>query len=582
MRSTWRIATVGLLVVGLGASACSKNTGNTPEETEKKKLDAKLIYVDDAKGPAPQIPGAKKGGTITILHNADFDHFYPPATYRGDAILVGTQLTLRTLVGIYEENNQTQVMGDLATDTGKSEDNCKKWTYTLRDGLKFEDGTTITSRHIAEGISTAFDELAADGPSYIQRFLAGPDWATVYTGPFQNPGTIAPGISLPDDKTIVFTLKEGHCDFPLLATLPTTAPTQVEKLNPANPESLESPIASGPYKIKSYTRGQRLEFERNPNWDPNSDPLRHNYPDGFIFDFTVPDPDIGAKRVVADQGADKNAILFPDPGTVGLADIDASASAKQRVIEGQTVYSFFTNINTRRITDVDVRRALIYGFNQQSQLQILGGDRAGKPSTTMTSPVNPGFKEFDVYPKPLIGDVEKAKKLLEGKTVPPLTWCYRAGGLRPKQAAAAKEAYARIGVELVLKELDRTIYYNIVGKKDTDCDLIPAGWGQDAPDGSTFLAVMAHPNESKEAGSNNNSFLEVPEIGQKLDEIGAMTDRTEANKLYGELEEKIFKEYAPWIPMYWDYAYTVHGSGVGGAYMSSTWGNPSLQNVYVK
>lgn len=578
VRRTLRIATVGLVAVGLFAAACSKNTGEDTPPGGDKKLDAKLVYDDNAKGPAPEVPGAKKGGTITILGSADFDHLMPAGTYRGDAIMAGGQLALRTLTNYYEKDGKLVLMGDLATTTGKGEDSCKKWTYTLRDGIKFEDGTPVTSKHIADAVSFAFEEITADGPQYIQRWLKG---AEGYKGPKSGTGT-APGITTPDPKTIVFELSDAHCDFPLAAALPTTVPVVLEKLDLTKPEALESPLATGPYKIKSYVRGERLEFERNSNWDAASDPLRHNYPDGYIFDWTATDPAIVTKRLVADQGADKMSIGWDNVPSEALPDVEKSTDAQKRVIEGETVFSIFNNMNTQRITDVDIRRAMIYATNQQSILQIIGGDKAGKPSTTLVPPVTPGHKKFDVYPKPLTGDVEKAKSLLQGKALRPYTYCYRAGATRPAVAAAFKEALARAGIEVVLRELDRTTYYNIIGKKNTDCDIMPGGWGQDYADNSTYLGVLASPEEANRDGSNNNAYFDNAEVGAKLKELGAMADRSAAAPLYGDLEEKIFREHAPWIPLYYDYSYGLVGSSVGGVYLSGTWGSPSLQNAFVK
>ncbi|HCT81040.1 MAG TPA: hypothetical protein DGG94_11360 [Micromonosporaceae bacterium] len=582
MRSTWRIATVGLVAVALGVSACNTNTGNDPGK-DSGKIDSKLVYVDDAKGPAPAIKDAKKGGIITILGDADFDRFFPYATYRGDAIMVGGQLNLRTLVNYYEEDGKLKVMGDLATTTGKGEDSCKKWTYTLRDGIKFEDGTPITSKHIADGVSLSFEELSADGPQYIQHWLKG---AEGYKGLWADKKQ-APGITTPDAKTIVFELNAAHCDFPLAAALPTTVPTIVEKLDPSKPETLESPISSGPYKIKSYTRGERLEFERNPNWDAATDPLRHNYPDGYVFDWTATDPAVVTKRLVADQGADKLSIQWSNVPSEALADVEKSADAQKRTLDGETVFSLFININTQRVKNVDLRRAMIYATDQKAILQIIGGEKAGTPSTTLVPPVTPGHKKFDVYPKALTGDVAKATELIgkakaAGETLRPFKYCYRAGATRPAVAAAMKEAFAKAGLELVLTELDRTTYYTIIGKKATDCDLMPGGWGQDYPDNSTYLGVLASPEEANRDGSNNNAYLDVPEIGTKLKELGAMQDRGAAAPLYGDLEEKIFKDHAPWIPLYYDNSYSLLGSGIGGVHLSGTWGSPSLQNAYVK
>ncbi|WP_027342679.1 ABC transporter substrate-binding protein [Hamadaea tsunoensis] len=580
MRRTWSVAAIGLLTVAVGAAGCTKNTGNDDTGSKGPQNNSKLVYVDDAKGPAPEIKDAKKGGILTVLNVQDFDHLEPQNTYVGAAIMVGNQLGLRTLTSYYEKDDgQIELMGDLATTTGQQTENCKVWTYKLRDNIKFEDGTAVTAKDIAYGVSRAFDESQADGPTYIQRWLAGEDFGKAYTGPFKNPGTIAPGITTPDDKTIVFTLQGSHCDFPLAAALPTTVPVLAAK-DPGGGK-MESPMSTGPYKIKSYTRGQRLEWVRNDNWDPTSDPLRHNYADGFVFDFSQSDPDIITKRLVADQGADQLAIGFPNPTSASLPDIQSNESAKKRVIEGDTIFSQIVSINTQRVTDVDIRRAMIYAYNKQAVLQIIGGATAGTPSTTLTPPVTPGYKKFDAYNVPLTGDPDKAKTLLQGKTLRPFKYCYRAGGVRPQVAAAVKEAFAKAGIEIVPTELDRTTFYSLIGKKGNDCDLAPTGWGQDYPSPTTVLGVLASGHEASHDGSNNNSWLDVPEVTSKLDELASNPDPASALPQYGDLEEKIMKDYAPWIPIYYVHSYTINGSKVGGIYLSQLWGSPSLQNAYV-
>src|SRR5262249_21728246 len=149
---------------------------------------------------------------------------------------------------------------------------------------------------------------------------------------------------------------------------------------------------------------------------------------------------VQTKRMVADQGPDKNAIQWDNVPSASLPDVEKSADATKRALDGPTVFSIFVNINTQRITNVDLRRAMIYAYNQQSVLQIAGGEKAGTPSTTLVSPVTPGYKKFDAYPKPLTGDVDKAKQFIDkakaaGVTLRPYKYCYRAGGVRPQTAA---------------------------------------------------------------------------------------------------------------------------------------------------
>jgi len=572
---------IGTVAVALAAAGCQTNTGTTPTQSAAPP-SGPLVYDNTAKGPAPEIPGATKGGIISVLGSADFDRFDPQADYRGDGIMVTGQLLGRTLTSYYEADGKIRVVGDLATTTGEQSDSCKTWKYTLRDGIKFEDGSAITSQDIAYGVSRSFDEGEADGPTYLQRWLAGSDdYTKVYPGPFKNKGTIAPGITTPDDKTITFKFKDSHCDFPLAAALLTTVPVPVAKdTGPGKYE--DNVVSSGPYKIKKYVRGESLEFEKNPSWDPNSDPVRHQFVDGFKFDWTASDPDVVTERLVADSAADQATIQWDTPSGAGMAKV--TAAAQSRVLAGPTSFVSYMNINTIRVKDVAVRQALNLAYNKQAVLQIIGGEKAGTPATTIMSPVTPGYKKYDAYPAPLTGDPEAAKKLLQGKTVPPLTYCWRSGSsVREKTAAAVKENLTKAGFVINTKALDATNFYPTVGLKTTDCDLISANWGQDFPDGNTVLGViMAGSEASRPSGNSNLSYYNVDWANAEELRLGGLADRTEAGVGYGNLDEKIMKTDAPAVPIYYRNSYTMLGSKVGGTFLSTAWSFPSLQNVYVK
>lgn len=584
MRLKFGAVVAGTLAVAIAAAGCQSNTGGGSPSSTAAPVSGKLTYDDKAKGPAPEIAGAVKGGTATILSGQDFDRFDPQADYVGTGIMVTGQLVGRTLTGYYEEDGGAKVklVGDLATTTGEMSNGCKSWKYTLRDGIKFEDGSAITSKDIAYGVSRAFDEGEADGPTYLQRWLAGDeDYAKVYEGPFKKPGTIAPGIATPDDKTITFTFKDAHCDFPLAAALLTTVPVPQAK-DPGPGKYDDKVISSGPYKIKKYTRGEVLELEKNPNWDPATDPMRHQYPDGYKFDFTAADPDVVTERLVADAPADQAAIGFDNPTSAGVEKVPATA--KDRVLSGATPFVIYLYINTQRVKDLAVRQAINYAYNKQAILQIIGGETAGVPAQTIMSPVTPGYKKFDAYPAAATGDVDKAKALLAGKDISvPLTYCYRAGPVREKTAAAVKEALERSGLKVNVKQLDATNYYPTVGVRTTECDLIPGGWAQDYPDGNTVLGVIMAGSEARRPSGNSNlAYLDVPAVNDEEARLGTLADRVEAGVGYGNLDEKIMKEYAPIVPVYYDRSYSLNGSKIGGLYLSGLWGAPSLQNVFVK
>jgi len=577
------------LAAAIAASGCQTTTGGDvrPQRTTGTPGGA-FILDNNAKGPAPEIPGAKKGGTLTVLGSTDLERHDPQADYAGDGIVLYNQLITRTLTTYYEDvaadgTIKTRLVGDLAMNTGETAD-CKTWKYTLRDGVKFEDGSAITSKDIAYGISRSFDDSTADGPHYLQIWLAGKeDYQSVYKGPYAAPGTIAPGITTPDDKTIQFQFASAHCDFPAAAAFLTTVPVPQSKDPGPNRYDSDAIVASGPYMIETLIPGEKFSLVRNPNWDPATDPARHAYPDKIVVDWTATDTVVAAKRFVADVGEDKNALAWDRVPTEALAEV-LNGPAASRSVEGDTVFSFYVNINTQRVTDVDVRRALIYSYNQDAILKIIGGDKAGKPSTTIMAPTVPGYEKYDAYPKPITGDVDKAKALLQGKTVTPLKFCYRPGTpIRELTAVAAKQAWQRAGFQIVMAPTDATNHFIIVGTKGTDCDLITGGWGQDYPSGSTVLGVIMKGGAAiTPTGNGNLSYFDNAEVNAELDRIAALNDAGEAGRAYAALDKKIMTDYAPLIPSFYSRWFSMVGSRVGGAYISGLWGIPSLQNIWIK
>ena len=94
-------------------------------------------------GPVPAKAGAVKGGTVTIVTQADFEHLDPARNYVGGT-LDFYRLFIRTLTQYRTVNGKTELVPDLAADLGTTNDGGLSWTFKLRPNLKYEDGSTIT------------------------------------------------------------------------------------------------------------------------------------------------------------------------------------------------------------------------------------------------------------------------------------------------------------------------------------------------------------------------------------------------------------------------------------------------------
>jgi peptide/nickel transport system substrate-binding protein len=571
-----RALVVGALAVSLAATGCSKNTGGAGPDAAPTAAPQAIDI--DTKGtaptPAPEIPGAKAGGTITWLEDGAPEHLDPQQIYVSDAMTIETILYRHLTTYIEDPNGgKLKVVGDLATNTGETTDGGKTWTYHLRSGIKFEDGTPITSKDIAYGVARSFGKFGAQGPQYLQNALnVKRDWTP-------DKGDLPTGVTTPDDKTIVFTLEAAHPEFPYLAALPTTTPVPKAKDTGAKYEA--EFVASGPYmRDGTYDQTTKLTVKKNPNWDPKTDPARHQYADKFVFDFNGGTRDDMTKRLIADKGDDQTALSTYVVAQANIAEVQGNQAVLKRAGAAPTPYVDYVNINTSRVTDLATRKALNFAFDRGAFVTAVGGSAVAAPATTIMAPVVPGWKNYDAYPSADgHGDVAQAKTLLAGKT-PKLTYCFANTATQQKYATVIQSSLARAGFDIVLNPIDKSNYYTTIGMKNTTCDMMRSGWGQDFPDGASTLDVLLNGEYIVDKGNQNYSYFNEPSINAKLKALNTEPDRAKAADEYGALDKQIMTDYAPLIPTYATRAFNLRGSKVS-SFISPLFAQYNLVDAYV-
>ena len=139
---------------------------------------------------------AKKGGTLTLLTvQEELDHLDPQRNYSGEDLAFASGYLHRTLTA-YEFSphgeEATKLVPDLATDTGTPNADATSWSWTLKEGLTFEDGSKLTCEDLKYGISRTFaTDVITDGPTYAISMLDIPkeeDGSSVYKGPYVTKG----------------------------------------------------------------------------------------------------------------------------------------------------------------------------------------------------------------------------------------------------------------------------------------------------------------------------------------------------------------------------------------------------------
>jgi peptide/nickel transport system substrate-binding protein len=575
-------ATSTALVLAASAlAACTENTGEIDDsDSGGNQQFTSSIATDpkDSQGPAAEVPGAQRGGTLKLITEADFEHLDPQRTYTFNAMSI-QQMFVRTLT-VFKEDGKGNVLlvGDLATDAGKDvNSDCKTWEYTLKEGLKFEDGTPIKAADVAYGIARSFEETIDGGPTYLQEWLANnPTYNATYKGPYTSGSDTVPGLTVKDDRTLVFNFAEPHCDLPFALSLPTSVP--VPKAQDTRTEYDRRVVASGPYKIKEYVKDTRLVLERNPHWDPNTDPLRHAYPDTIEVEIG-PDDQAATERALAGQGADAGAVAWDEVPQALVNQVLSDSSLGDRVIRKSAPSVWYLTINNERIKDLKVRQAIAYAIDKQGILATQGGEAAGRLTHTLLADTTIGQTN---YPNPYdggpTGNPEKAKELLGGQK-PKLVFMSRSTAFGQQTAPIVEQSLERAGFDVTVQYVDD---HNPTARtRGNPYDIYLTNWAADWPSAVSTIPVLWDGRKLGPQGNSNVSYFNADDVNAEIDRVSKLP-AGEAGPEWAKIDQMIMEKYCPVVPIYQDNTFLVTGPKVGGLIISEQFGSPVFYNTYLK
>jgi len=546
--------------------------------------------------------GDKKGGTLTILTNAEqFNHIDPQRNYTGEDLAFSSGYLTRTLTAYKMSSDGKQagsLVGDLATDTGKASADAKSWTFTLRDGVKWEDGSDVTCADIKYGVSRTFAQsVITDGPTYAIAYLDIPkdkEGNSVYKGPYETSKNDAAAfdkavVCSADGKTIQFKLNQPVGDFNYAVTL--TSFAAVPKAKDTGEKYDTGLVSNGPYKVAEYTKGQQLVLERNPNWSADTDSYRPAYPDKIVVKFSVVNTTID-QRMMADAGEDQSAISRDPLDTASLTQVFGDNRFESRRVNEFDPYSRYIAINVKKVPNVKLRQAILAAADRQALRVIAGGTYAGDLADGVIKP----NLEADYAPSgmwdgmyggqiPDTGNVDLAKKLIKdsGEAMPTLTYQYAKTDDNDKAAAALQQSEARAGIKIKLAPLPQGEYYSIVLNPTKAQELMGSGWGPDWLNASTVIPPLFTP----EGGFNLSQVTDKAWIA-KVGEAKGETDRAKQSEMWKALNKEAMQN--AWVlPTRFGREQRLAGSKVGSAsgdggkvYMWSPYGSWSYGDLYVK
>ncbi|MEU5577003.1 ABC transporter substrate-binding protein [Streptomyces huasconensis] len=558
------------LVLASGAAACADPKGNGAGSGG-----------DDGE-PA-------KGGTLTVLNRDPQTDFDPARLYTSGGGNIPS-LVFRTLTTRNREDGAkgAEVVPDLATDLGRPSKNATVWTFTLKKGLKYEDGSPITSADVKYGIERSFAAELSGGAPYLRDWLIGGD---KYQGPYKDKsGKGLTSIETPDERTIVFHLNKPEGEFPYLATQ--TQFTPVPKSKDKGTKYEEHPLSSGPYKVVANENdGERLRLERNPHWSAATDAERKAYPDTIDVRSGL-DSSVINQRLAASQGADAAAVTTDtNLGPAELAKVTGDKELASHVGTGHFGYTNYLAFNpkVKPFDDPKVRQAISYAVDRSSVINAAGGSSLAEPATTyLPNQKSFGHTKYDHFPAGPNGNPKKARELLkeaghqDGLTITLTHSNAKDFETSPEIATAIQDALKKAGITVKLEGLEENDYADKIHSVEDEPGLFLSHWGADWPSGGPFLAPIFDGRQIVKDGANfNTGFLDDKAVNDEIDEINKLTDLDAAAERWGALDKKI-GEKALTVPLFHPVYKRLYGKDVHNIVISDWTGVLDVSQVAVK
>ncbi|MBB97571.1 MAG: ABC transporter substrate-binding protein [Rhodobacteraceae bacterium] len=432
----------------------------------------------------------------------------------------------RILVNLYEglvryKPGTLEVEPQLATSWEISEDGTE-YTFTLREGVTFHDGTPFDAAAVKFNFDRMLDEshpFHDTGPFPLAFFFSSVESTEVV-----------------DDLTVKFTLNAPYAPFLSNLAYPTgllVSPAAVE----ANGADFgRSPVGTGPFKFAEWRSNEAVVIEKNADY----------WGDPAGTDAVVFRPITDANTRVAEMLAGGIDMMVEVPPTA-LSQFQGDDFT---VVEQAGPHVWFLILNAKEgpFADKKVRQAANYAINKEAIVNdVLEGT-----ADVAAGPTPPAFawaynEALDPYPY----DPEKAKALLAeaGAEGADLTFFVTEGGsgmLDPISMGTAIQAdLAAVGLDVKIETYEWNTFLGEVNPGlEGKADMAEMAWMTNDPDTLPYLALRTDAWPDK--GGFNSGYYSNPEVDALLEEARTATDQTKRAELYQKMQE-IVQEDAPWV-----------------------------------
>ena len=537
----------------------------------------------------PSVTGVR-GGTLRVLSADPIIGLDTAVNYTPNGAAMARAYA-RTLYGYNlsgSPERATVPVPDIASGYQLSADR-RTYTFTLRAGVRYAPPVNreVTAQDFITAIQRLYDKTTPSPGQQYADLIAG---ASRFGA---GKASRISGLAAPNARTLTITLDQPAGDFLSILTQSLFAPVPGEHAASyavgANYDG--HVVGSGPYTLTTYIPGRSVVLDRNPNWDPATDPLRKSWVDRIQIT-------LGVGTGAIQQAIEREAADLSLDSHVPQARIDAlraDPERSRRLSVNASGCLLLLALGTHRaagaIADVRVRQAVNYAIDKVAYRDATSGRfrPAGELASTILAPGALGYRRYDLYPTPGgRGDPAKAKALLAEAGYPKgltLGFTTAASGMFAAARNPIEASLAKAGIRLKVKTYElKYLWEKSLGvpSKRLEHQLGQTAWCPDfrGDDNARGTIVPQYDGRLHPKVSGNFSEYDNPEVNRLIDRALAEPNRDRRAAMWAGIDQRIMRD-APLVPLIWETYGFLWASRVRGWVYDPWTATPDLTAVWL-
>ena len=390
------------------------------------------------------------------------------------------------------------------------------YTFHLRRGVTYSDGTPFVAGHVALSFARVLDPKTKSGTVWPLLPIKG---AKEFA---EGKGTSI-GVAFPNDSTVVITLEQPLAIFPKLLAMPVASITPPH----VGADFSEKPVGTGPWRLVAWKHDDYLKFARNPTYFGGASTI------DTLIARIIPEP---STAVAEFESGTVDILYVPEDQTRAWEDTDAR---KARLTSAPALRLWYIGVNTTRgpLKDARVRRAIAQAIDVPLLLkQLLAG--RGRVAAGV---IPPSLEGADTTRRVIPYDSAAAKSALAAAGFPNgidlELWCSQTAPF-PRLAQTIQAYLAAAGIRVKIVQRDASSMRAAARAGQTD--LVLKDWYADYPDAENFLYPLLH--TANRGAGGNVSFFSDTTFDRLVDASHRESDAAKRAALYRQADSIAYNQ----------------------------------------